>query len=254
MPEFTGGVKKTARATMTNPVAKAFDYSATLYMGVNMVAMANAGFHLEAGESKQIELPTIMPAEPGVYPVFIDVWSNSAPLGHYKAVEDVIILAEEPKWTVSPVTTSTRNILTEPISVGGDTTDPGGKVIPTFSGYYVAYIDVAYSAKIFCAVQPWLKTRVAYQWTDWKPVPTLNFTRTVMYYKGPGKIPVYGVLCQKVYEAQTVLQATLERNVPTRFSCVFLLAQKASRPSGYIKFTGPFGEVVSEKIRGTMWA
>lgn len=92
MPQFKPGETKKALVTMSNPTGSAFDYNVILYMGVNMVAMVNANFHLEGGESKQVELsPVIMPTELGIYPVYLDVWSNSSLLGHYQAVEDVVI-------------------------------------------------------------------------------------------------------------------------------------------------------------------
>jgi len=97
MPQFKQGETKKALVTMTNPTGGAFDYSGTLYMGVNMVVMANADFHLHAGESKQVEFPPIvMPTQLGTYPVYLDVWSGELLLGHYKAVEDVVIVAAVP--------------------------------------------------------------------------------------------------------------------------------------------------------------
>ena len=95
MPQFSPGEEKTARVTMTNPTAKAFGYRMVLYMGVNMVAMGDAEFSLNAGESKDIAIPVVMPTNPGVYPVYLDVWSGETLLGHYQANEDVEIAVSE---------------------------------------------------------------------------------------------------------------------------------------------------------------
>lgn len=94
MPEFSPGESKVAKVTMFNPTGKAFGYSAELYMGTNLALMVSTPFHLEAGESKDIELPIIMPSDAGTYPVYIGVFSNGQfiePL--YKVIEDVIIAA-----------------------------------------------------------------------------------------------------------------------------------------------------------------
>lgn len=93
MPQFRQGESKKALIAMSNPTGSPFDYDVVLYMGTNMVAMANTSFHLEAGESKNVELPPItMPSALGTYPVYLDALSGGALLGHYKAVEDVVIV------------------------------------------------------------------------------------------------------------------------------------------------------------------
>jgi hypothetical protein len=95
MPEFSPGEEKTALVAITNPTSKAFSYQMVLYMGVNMVAMGDAEFSLEAGESKDIGIPVVMPSGAGIYPVYVDVWHGDELLNHYKASEDVEIVAEE---------------------------------------------------------------------------------------------------------------------------------------------------------------
>lgn len=97
MPQFSPGEIKKALVTMSNLTGSPFDYSVTLYMGVNMVTMASAIFHLEANETKDVEIsPVIMPVDAGTFPVYLDVWSNGNLLGHYKAVEDVVITGLAP--------------------------------------------------------------------------------------------------------------------------------------------------------------
>lgn len=92
MVEFSPSEEKVAKIPMSNPTTKPFDYTVELYMGTNLALMASTDFHLEAGESKDIELPVTMPSVIGTYPVYIGVFSAGEfiePL--YKAVEDVVI-------------------------------------------------------------------------------------------------------------------------------------------------------------------
>jgi len=100
MAQFSPGEEKTARVTVTNPTAGAFDYHMVLYMGTNMVAMGDVDFHLEADESKEVTIPVVMPLDPGVYPVCRDVWSGEDFLGRYPAA-DVEIAAQESHFVYS---------------------------------------------------------------------------------------------------------------------------------------------------------
>jgi len=99
MPEFAPGESKTARVPMKNPTEEAFDYTAELYMGVNLTLMSAVNFHLEAGESKDVDMLVTMPSEPGTYPVYIGVFSGGQfiePL--YQAAEDVVISGVPPNY------------------------------------------------------------------------------------------------------------------------------------------------------------
>lgn len=76
MPQFVPGESKTANATMRNPKTVAFDYSAFLYMGTDLVRISGSSFHLNALEEKLISLPVVMPTTLGTYPVYIGVFSS----------------------------------------------------------------------------------------------------------------------------------------------------------------------------------
>lgn len=92
MSHFTVGAAKTARVPLKNPTIKAFDYEGVIYMGAALAEMSRQSFHLNAGEEKQISFPVVMPATPGVYPVYIGVWVAGETVELHRATEDVTIV------------------------------------------------------------------------------------------------------------------------------------------------------------------
>jgi len=98
MPEFDPGEPRTAIAPMSNPTARGFDYTAELYLGLLKVASSGViPFSLAAGETRNISFPLTMPSAQGIYPVYLDVFSNGQLIGAYTATEDVVIVPEEPE-------------------------------------------------------------------------------------------------------------------------------------------------------------
>lgn len=93
MPQFNAGVSKTAKVTMRNPAAKAFDYEGVILMGTGLTEISRVAFHLDAGQSKDISFPVTMPSVAGTYPVYIGVFSGGVSIALYKATEDVVIAA-----------------------------------------------------------------------------------------------------------------------------------------------------------------
>lgn len=102
-PQFVPGVLKTATATMTNPTAKAWAYSAELYLGTAKVATSGPkSFTIPAGGSLDVSFPVTMPSAEGTYPVFIDVFVAGAIIAAYQGTEDVVI-AIAPAIEVGPI-------------------------------------------------------------------------------------------------------------------------------------------------------
>ncbi len=87
MTQFVAGEQKTAKAVMTNPTSKVFDYHAVLYMGIDQAAMAEANFRLNAGESREVSFLVTMPAQVGVYPVYLSAFSDGQLLAHYQGAD-----------------------------------------------------------------------------------------------------------------------------------------------------------------------
>lgn len=92
MPQFSAGAVKTAKITLTNPKAKATSYNGILFMGTNMMLMAETPFSLNPGQSKEVSFSVKMPAVVGTYPVYIGAFSNNVLIPpYYNAREDVVI-------------------------------------------------------------------------------------------------------------------------------------------------------------------
>jgi hypothetical protein len=107
LPQFYAGEQKTAKVTVGNPTGKPFDYNATLYLGVDQLAMDEAVFSLNAGESKQVNFGVTMPPQPGVYPVYLSVFSGGQLLGLYQATENLEIVALPPfDMTITKIETT----------------------------------------------------------------------------------------------------------------------------------------------------
>lgn len=97
MPEFSPGEIRTAIAAMSNPTAKAFSYTAELYLGLPKAASSGViPFSLAAGETRNISFPVTMPDVEGTYPVYLDVFVASQLIGAYQATDDVVIAAPAP--------------------------------------------------------------------------------------------------------------------------------------------------------------
>lgn len=96
MLEFEANSSHVAKAIMTNPTEKPFNYEGVLYMGTDLAVMSQVSFHLDAGESKEVDFLVTMPIGSGTYPVHLGIFSGEQNIGLYKAVEDIMIVVSEP--------------------------------------------------------------------------------------------------------------------------------------------------------------
>jgi len=103
-PTFEGGVQKTAVATMNNPTAKAFDYTAELYLDVTKVASTGQiPFSLLAGAQGPVSFPLTMPLVEGDFPVYLDVFVGGVLVGAFQATENVVVVIS-PDIVIGPIT------------------------------------------------------------------------------------------------------------------------------------------------------
>lgn len=97
MPEFGVGAAKSATIVMKNPTAKAWDYTAELYLGTGKATTSGLiPFSISANSSVNVEFPITMPSTEGVYTPYIDVFSKGALVGAYQGIEDVVIVSLGP--------------------------------------------------------------------------------------------------------------------------------------------------------------
>lgn len=89
MPTFKPLEEKVAKAAMTNPKSTALDYVGVLSIGEKL---AEVGFHLEAGQTKEVSFPTMMPSAEGQYAVYLIISSGGTIIKQYRATEDVVIV------------------------------------------------------------------------------------------------------------------------------------------------------------------
>lgn len=103
-PTFEAGSVHVARATLTNPTAKEFTYTTELYLDVLKVATSGVGsITIPANSSLVVDYTLTMPLVEGEYEVYLDVWSDTQLLEHYKATENVVIVIS-PAIIVGPIT------------------------------------------------------------------------------------------------------------------------------------------------------
>ena len=103
-PTFEAGASRTARARLTNPTAKQFTYTVELYLGVTKAASSGIGtVTIPANSYLDVNFTVVMPVVEGTYPVFLDVWQDSALLKHYQATENVVVMIL-PAIEVGPIT------------------------------------------------------------------------------------------------------------------------------------------------------
>ena len=98
MPELNAGQTYTAIAPITNPTDWSFNYTAELYLGLPKAASSGIKtFTLGPGVSQNISFPVTMPADEGVFPVYLDILVDGELVAGFVAepVTTVIVPAVE---------------------------------------------------------------------------------------------------------------------------------------------------------------
>jgi len=103
-PTFEAGSIHIAKATLTNPTTKAFDYSVELYLGVTKVASSGVGVvSIPAGGFREVLFTLTMPMAEGNYQPYLDILVGTDLIAHYAATE-LVTISVKPAIVVGPIT------------------------------------------------------------------------------------------------------------------------------------------------------
>ncbi len=103
MPQFESSVQKTAVAPIT--VAPAgLSCEAELFLGPNdATPVASSGLRpfVSSGAAQQVSFPVVMPANPGTYHVYVDLYAAGYYQAGYQSTEDVVIASPNLPFTMN---------------------------------------------------------------------------------------------------------------------------------------------------------
>jgi len=103
-PEFDARSTHTARALLTNPTNKSFDYTLELYLGAAKATTSGQGVvTIPAGQSQYVDFTLTMPSDEATHHVYLDVWVAGELIKHYQATEDVTVVIA-PDIEIGPIT------------------------------------------------------------------------------------------------------------------------------------------------------
>jgi hypothetical protein len=161
-PGFPPGSTQTAVAELLNPTSSILPYSGRLCLDKPAVVCTGTKyFNINAGATKDVNFPILMPTEEGTYGVYLSIFHNDELLEEYQAPEDVVI----------GVAQYTLEVTVEPPGAGYVTKSPSKATYPT--GEVVTLTAHPHSGYEFD------------HWGGWPPYPgiqstspTLNLTMT----------------------------------------------------------------------------
>jgi len=228
MPQFSPEEVKTAIAPIKAGPA-GMSCEAELFLGpddLTKIATSGRVPFVSAGETQSVnvKLPVTMPSEERSYYVYLDIFADGMRFLAYQATEDVVIQAIE-QWLTSEITINRRQA-------------DGSVIIPTWSAFMRADMDVTNQSSSPASISliPFKRIKsksTGGAWSRWIDVPTDRTFDTARE--------------QEAYDAQMLLEATLQPGETKTFMCVFYGGIRAETgvPEGQFKFVGPFGEVLS---------